>query len=308
MLTTSVLRHLRVGATLGDERQHLELAGGQALRRLDVGARARRARRARPSRRAAAACLPPRRPRSGLRPGGCAPRRARGRDAREAAPAAARRSPSQIASAAPRRRTARSASPAAAARKAADSSTSPQNQRSPNSTKSVNDSSNCAAAVSASPRSASMSATFQSTLPKVRRSPTARRMSRLSSACARAATSAPGGTGDGEAVERERDAVRVAEPPEQLEAALEERPGAVVVSGDHEVHREPVERPRDPLPPRRGPRRRPGPRERASPPPGSPRASSARARAPCTPPRRPCASSSERESSSASWQSSSARS
>ena len=39
--------------------------------------------------------------------------------------------------------------------------------------------------------------------------------------------------------------MRVAEPPEQPEAALEERPGAIDVSGDHEVDREPVERPRD---------------------------------------------------------------
>jgi hypothetical protein len=41
--------------------------------------------------------------------------------------------------------------------------------------------------------------------------------------------------------------VRVAEPPEQPEAALEERPRTIVVSRHHEIHREPVERPRNRL-------------------------------------------------------------
>ncbi len=41
--------------------------------------------------------------------------------------------------------------------------------------------------------------------------------------------------------------LRVAEPAEQLETALEERAGQVVVSGDDEVQREPVERSRYPL-------------------------------------------------------------
>ena len=70
-------------------------------------------------------------------------------------------------------------------------------------------------------------------------------MSRLSSACARAATVRAGGARDGEAVEPERDSVRVAEPPEQPEAPLEERPCRSHLPGDHEVQREPVERPRD---------------------------------------------------------------
>ena len=36
------LRHLRVGEALGDEREHLELPAGQALRSIDGGVLARR--------------------------------------------------------------------------------------------------------------------------------------------------------------------------------------------------------------------------------------------------------------------------
>ena len=93
----------------------------------------------------------------------------------------------------------------------------------------------------------------------------------------------PAGTCDSESVERCRDAVRVAEPAEHLETALEERAGEVVLSGDDEVQREPVERSRDsllvaePLVARRVPR------GRASRRPDSPHASGARGPARCTP-------------------------
>ena len=144
----------------------------------------------------------------------------------------------------------------------------------------------------------------QSTLPNVRRSPTARRMARLSSAWARGVGERAGGAGDGEAEEPERDSVRVAEPPEQQGCA---RRAAVRVPSprDDEVHREPVERPRS-RSRRRGPRSRESLAEERL----CLRVVSSRLgheRDPVWASAMPFPSSSERDSASASRQSSSAR-
>ena len=159
MLTNKAFRYLRVGETLGDERENVDLTTGQVLGCIGHGVRARRGDQLDRGVERACAPLPPTPRRSGRSPNALRISASTRRDARESRPRRGTPSAVRIASAAARRRTARSASPIAAARNAADTSTSPPNQRSPNSTKSVSDSSNCAAAVSASPRSALMSAT-----------------------------------------------------------------------------------------------------------------------------------------------------
>ena len=50
----------------------------------------------------------------------------------------------------------------------------------------------------------------------------------------------------GQTVEPQRDSVRVAEPPRQPQAPLEERPGTIHLAGDHKTDREPIESPCDP--------------------------------------------------------------